>query len=96
MRKALAAGGFHLTKFVANHQTLLSGIPEQDRKPHDPDALHKILGIKWDTNSDRLQIQFNEPTQQPTRRGILSYIMSPFDPIGIALPYLLDMKRLVQ
>ena len=96
MTKALAAGGFHLTKFVANHQTLLAGIPEQNHKPHDPGALHKILGIKWDTHSDRLQVQFNEPTQQPTRRGILSYIMSPFDPIGIALPYLLDMKRLVQ
>ncbi|MCP4260741.1 MAG: hypothetical protein GY774_24930, partial [Planctomycetes bacterium] len=44
----------------------------------------------------KLKIKFDPPTQPPTRRGILSYVMSPFDPRGIALPYMLDMKLLVQ
>ena len=96
MTKALEVGGFHLTKFVANDPALLSGIPKEDCRPHEPGALHKILGVGWNATSDELQVQFKEPTQPANRRGILSYIMSPFDPIGIALPYLLDMKRLVQ
>ena len=96
MTKALAAGGFHLTKFLANDPALLAGIPEGDRKPERPGVLPKILGVPWDVTTDELKIQFERPTQPANRRGILSYIMSPFDPIGITLPYLLDMKRLVQ
>ena len=93
MPKALSPGGFHITKWISNSSELLSGVPEADRKPG---SLHKVLGIIWDTETDQLKIQFDPPTQPPTRRGILSYVMSPFDPRGMALPYLLDMKLLVQ
>ena len=96
MPKALAAGGFHITKFTANNRELIAGIPQEDHKPRKPGAQEKVLGIWWDTESDKLNIRFDQPTQEPSRRGILSYIMSPFDPCGIALPYLLDMKLLVQ
>lgn len=95
-------GGFNLTKFIANHPALISDIPEKDHLPTEkaprPEApeLHKALGVWWNTSSDELLIEFPKPTQDATRRGILSYIMSPFDPSGIALPYLLEMKLLVQ
>ena len=55
-----------------------------------------VLGVIWDTSSDEIKIEFECPTQAATRRGILSYVMSPFDPSGITLPFLLDMKLLVQ
>ena len=100
---ALAAAGFRLTKFVANDPRLLSLIPECDHKPRPTapqspttGAQDKALGIGWNTTTDQLCIEFKPPSQKPTRRGILSYIMSPFDPCGLALPYLLDMKLLVQ
>ena len=96
MPKALAAGGFHLTKFMTNDPALLTGIPKEDHKPREEGALFKVLGISWDPTPDKLKVQFPEPTQPATRRGILSYVMTPFDPVGIALPYLMDMKRLVQ
>ena len=91
--RVLKEHGFHLTKFTSNDPFLLSQIPDSDKKQGD---LHKILGVNWDTASDQLKIQFERPTQAATRRGILSYVMSPFDPSGITLPYLLDMKLLVQ
>ena len=101
VKRALAAGGFRLTKFVANDPRLLEGLHADDCKPREAPppgrpAMDKALGIWWDTETDLLKINFPTPTQRPTRRGILSYIMSPFDPCGLALPYLLDMKLLVQ
>ena len=93
MPRILKPGGFHITKWVANDPNLIAGIPEEDRRPG---TLHKILGIMWDTEVDELKIKFDPPTQPPSRRGILSYVMTPFDPRGLALPYLLDMKLLVQ
>ena len=102
MPTALKVGGFHITKWVANHPDLISAIPEEDRKPGakssdaEPSTLHKILGTWWDTSTDELMVKFPTPNQPATQRGILSYIMSPFDPRGLAMPYLLDMKLLVQ
>ena len=102
MPKALGAGGFHITKWLTNTSTLLAGIPPEDHKPRGKTsdsglpAKDKALGIWWDTESDELRVQFQTPTQESTRRGILSYVMSPFDPCGMALPYLLDMKLLIQ
>ena len=99
---ALSSGGFHLTKWLANHPALLQGIPKEDHKPRDKPiavgdpARDKILGIWWDTATDEFRVRFKPPTRPPTLRGILSYVMSPFDPRGMTLPYLLDMKLLVQ
>ena len=99
---ALAPGGLHITKFISNHPDLLSSVKPEDIRPRDrpveegDPARDKVLGTYWDTELDELVIQFDKPSQKATRRGILSYVMSPFDPTGITLPFLLDMKLLVQ
>ena len=93
MPLVLKPGSFHITKWVANDPCLIEEIPKEDRRPG---TLHKILGLWWDTESDVLKVKFDPPNQPPSRRGILSYIMTPFDPRGLAIPYLLDMKLLVQ
>lgn len=102
MRQLCAAIGFRLTKFTANDQSVLANVPLEDRAPVDdplePGATseRKILGIHWDPNSDDLKIYVEVPSQPATRRGILSAVMSPFDPCGLALPYLLEVKLLLQ
>ena len=82
-----------MAKWVSNSPDVLSGLPDNDRKTG---TLHKILGVMWNTETDQLLIKFDPPTQPPPRRGILSYVMTPYDPRGMTLPYLLDMKLLVQ
>ena len=102
VRELCAAIGFRLTKFVANDTSVLANVPEHDRAPAgDPlepgaNSDRKVLGIHWDPASDNLKIYVEVPTQPSTRRGVLSAVMSPFDPCGLALPYLLEVKLLLQ
>ena len=99
---ALQAAGFRLTKFVSNERAALTDVPLEDHAPEadmtEPGAKsdRKTLGIGWDTSGDRLGVKVSMPSQPATRRGVLAAVMSPFDPCGMLLPFLLDMKLLLQ
>ncbi|XP_035773911.1 uncharacterized protein LOC118456893 [Anopheles albimanus] len=92
-------GGFFITKFCANSQELLDVIPD-DRKEggtlrslnDKADESEKILGVYWNTNSDKIGFKVSldklpETVQTlarpPTKREVLSFIMSVFDPLGL-------------
>ena len=100
-------GGWHLTKFASNSQTVLETILEKDRHPStvidltDKDSgSMSTLGLKWNTNSDLMHV--NAQAKQTfipdllTKRVILSIISSIYDLFGFLSPYVIRGKILMQ
>ena len=59
----------------------------------------KVLGVNWCTVTDQLSIaapSFHEVPQSWTKRALLQYTASVFDPFGLAAPLLLIGKMLLQ
>ena len=50
------------------------------------------LGLQWNLVTDTLCVKTESKFRPMTRRGLLSYIMSPYDPFGIAAPAMLSSK----
>ena len=99
--ETLKQGGFNLTKFIINDMELLSNIPEDHRakevKDLSPDISGKVLGIKWDIQSDTFFFEFRNVMEKPvTRRNMLSLVSSLYDPLGLIGPLTLTGKLLFQ
>ena len=100
-----ADGGFWLTKFVSNRIEVLDSIPEEDKRIGVKDMClnsgtsfptKKALGVNWDIGSDTLRFKLNLDGKPTTRRQMLSMISKIYDPLGLAAPFLLKGKRILQ
>ncbi|XP_070537534.1 uncharacterized protein [Ptychodera flava] len=58
--------------------------------------VERALGTSWSVESDTIGFQINIESRPPTRRGILSIISSVYDPIGLAAPFILPARILLQ
>ena len=101
LSKLLKSGGFHLTKFLSNHQKVLSSIPQKDLAESvglDRDCLpaQKALGVYWNASTDRLMVKVDVKRRPCTRRGLLSMIAQTYDPLGLIQPFILPAKQLLQ
>lgn len=102
LRDALAKGGFNLTKWASNRETVLKTIPIETKtvkgsQTIDSQPQERVLGIGWNTEMDTLEIKYKSPDPTPpTRRTILGAMSSSFDPMGFAAPFLLQSKILLQ
>ena len=56
----------------------------------------KVLGLTWDTGTDRLAVTVPEMSCPRTRRELLSAVAKPFDPLGLLTPWLIAGKELFQ
>ena len=57
----------------------------------------KVVGVRWDSTQDVIQIPtLPVPTTEPTKRSILKFIASHFDPLGLISPTLLPLKYFLQ
>ena len=56
----------------------------------------KALGVFWSVETDCLGFHVTVPEKAATRRGILSVVSSLYDPLGIAAPFVLCGKIIVQ
>ena len=98
------AGGFRLTKFVSNSKKLLMSIPQKDRRQEAPDKRllqtipdnERALGVLWNTEDDKLGFQIHMKEKPLTRRGMLSSLSSIYDPLGLAVLFMLEGKRIFQ
>ena len=54
------------------------------------------LGIFWNAENDVIKFKIDLRDQPMTRRGMLSIIGSIYDPLGLACPFLLQGRRLLQ
>ena len=99
----LQGGGFELAKLSSNLPEVLEGLPAErlaselnqvDLSPEIPKQ--KTLGLVWYPQEDALGVKLLEVAYPVTRRGLLSLVMSIFDPLGFLSPFLLPLKLLLQ
>ncbi|XP_066935299.1 uncharacterized protein [Clytia hemisphaerica] len=102
--KMCHSGGFRLTKFMSNEREFLATIPDQEKAKSLKDLdmsrtqlpSDRALGMKWCPENDIFTYQLSTNEKPLTRRGLLSSISSVYDPLGLASPYLLEGKKLLQ
>ena len=102
VRETLNERGFLLTKWKSNNNKVLSGLqepsrPEEDVSIHPSDeSVERALGIVWNLKADVLSYNVTVSNKHITRRGMLSTLSSIFDPLGIASPFILKARLIVQ
>ncbi|KAF6776668.1 hypothetical protein AHF37_09080 [Paragonimus kellicotti] len=102
LKSILLKGGFRLTKFYSNVEDAFTDIPKEDLSSvtvnldRQQTEAQKALGVVWDSQSDNIRFKVSGWQGQITRRTILSYVASLFDPLGLVAPVLLTAKRLLQ
>ena len=100
----LAKGGFNLHKFISNSNNVIKAIPKEQQASgikeldlsRDVLPIERALGVQWCVQSDSLQFRVVLKDKPLTRRGILSSISSIYDPLGLAAPFLLTGKHILQ
>lgn len=91
--------GFTLTSFDSNFSEVLERLDETTKHKSCSLANHEVLalGITWNKESDELNFRLKyQPEEIPTKRELLRYMASIYDPIGAISPALLVGKRLFQ
>ena len=102
LKQLLAMGGFNLTKFISNSNEVLQQIPESDRSKKvkdlslDTPLSERALGVYWDIDSDTLGYKLSIKDKPMTKRGILSILSSLYDPLGLASPFILKARKVIQ
>ena len=104
LRSLCLMGGFRLTKWISNSRLVLDSIPPEERAKdikeldldYDTLPMERALGVWWSIESDSLGFRIRLRPQPATRRGILSTISSVYDPLGLAAPFILPAKILLQ
>ena len=96
-------GGLRLHKFNSNNDEVLSCVPEEDRsstgvaKDLNLQASEHALGVKWNLSTDSFNfVSSTLASTADTRRGVLSAVASVFDPLGLAAPFVLLGKQILQ
>ena len=94
-------GGFNLTKFVCRDPRVTASIPEEKRsgklvREFQAEHVERALGVHWCLDNDSLGFRIILKDSPLTRRGILSTISSIYDPIGLASPFLLHWRKILQ
>ena len=104
IQKMCSAGGFKLTKLTSNKKLVLMSVPENHRREDVKDAdlvneelsTERALGVQWNVEKDQLCFKLNLKAGNITRRGILSTLSSFYDPLGLASPFILKSRKILQ
>ena len=104
LRSLLSKGEFRLTKWISTSRRVLETIPVAERAKEvktldlskDDLPVERALGAKWCAETDTCGFKVDIKFKPPTRRGILSLVSSVYDPLGLAAPFVLPAKRLLQ
>lgn len=100
LSKRLQKGGFRLTKWLSNSRKVIESIPQSERAKSVKMLEHlpseRALGIQWNIQTDKFEFNISVKPKDPTRRGILAVVSSAYDPLGLAAPFLLTAKILLQ
>ena len=98
----LSNGGFRLTKWLSNNKNILKSVPPTERSPKivnldlENIPVERALGIIWDPPRDMLRIKGVTKNVALTKRGLLSFISSIYDPVGLIAPVTLEPKLIIQ
>ncbi|KAL6480076.1 hypothetical protein MHYP_G00111090 [Metynnis hypsauchen] len=99
-----AKGKLHLHKFLSNNREVLDSINIAERAVevknvdlnHDDLPMQRVLGIRWNFESNSFSFKVTLDEKTATRRGILSIVASLYDPLGFLAPFILEGKRVLQ
>ena len=93
-----------MTKFVSNDREILKSLPQDDLSANcqsvnldlDKISLERALGILWDQNNDTVKVKAVIKSLPPSKSGLLSFISSVFDQLGLLTLSMLEAKLIFQ
>ncbi|XP_036328016.1 uncharacterized protein LOC118740546 [Rhagoletis pomonella] len=95
--------GFELRNFTSNSPEVLAALGgAASTKPissKDGLVTEKVLGLYWQPSTDKFKfnLQFNKvDPERPTKRELLSVVMSVFDPLGFLSHFVIGAKLLMR
>ena len=97
-------GSFNLTKWVSNDRMVLESVSVEDRAKRikeldltcDALPVERVLGVSWFVEADQFGFKVFIKDRPCTRSGILSVVSLLYDPLGMAAPFILPAKLLLQ
>ena len=100
----LATSNLRLHKVVSNSVEVMEAFSTEDRGKdvrkldlrHDILPAQRSLGVYWDLAKDVFTFHVSLPGKPFTRRGVLLVISSVYDPLGVAVPAMLEGRKLLQ
>ena len=102
VRELCHTGGFNLTKFICRETEVNSTIPSSKlgsigtKEISKQEMVERALGVQLCLEADTFTFRISLSDMPLTRRGILSTISSVFDPYGIAGPFILQGRKILQ
>jgi hypothetical protein len=104
IRRLMRDGGFRLTKWISNSREVLQSIPDSERAKEvkeldfvkDNLPTERALGVTWHVELDCFGFKTSPKECTFTRRGLLSMLNSVYDPLGMAVPFTLTAKIILQ
>lgn len=103
-QEVLATANLRLHKVVSNSIEVMEAFPTVDRAKdvrdldlnHDSIPAQRSQGVYWDLEKDAFTFRVVLPEKPFTRRGVLSVVNSVYNPLGMAVPTMLEGKKLLQ
>lgn len=98
----LNKGHMPLTKISASHPQIKDGIsPEKTRDAYitieEDKEISKVLGLRMNLKTDEFFFEFTKPEKiKFTKRGLLSFVASLFDPMGWVIPVIVSLRLIFQ
>ncbi len=93
-----------MTRWISNRRDVIDAIPKEDHSKElkkidvekDVLSVNRALGVQWNVSNDSFQYDVNITAREATKRGILSFVSSIYDPLGIVAPFVLTAKIILQ
>uniref|UniRef100_A0A914YQH3 Reverse transcriptase domain-containing protein n=1 Tax=Panagrolaimus superbus TaxID=310955 RepID=A0A914YQH3_9BILA len=85
IRNHFLQASMNIREWLSNNPTINEIFPNEIRQKN---TVTKVLGLNWDSEADILQIELKNDlaTKKWTKREILKFIASTFDPLGFLSP----------
>lgn len=104
VREIQLSANFHLHKWMSNSDRVLAAIENQSEARLTEKVLqkNKALGVKWNLEDDNLRFAVNNHDLEyqaktvPTKREMLSLVMSLFDPLGLVAPFAITGRLILR
>ena len=104
LNELAATSGFEFVKYTSNSREVLNSLPSDLLIPdlrminlrQDGLPTQKALGVYWDPTADTFTFRIHIQDKPRSKRGMLSMLCRVFDPLGMALPYLMTGRRIMQ
>ncbi|VDN01939.1 unnamed protein product, partial [Onchocerca ochengi] len=95
MKSIFKDASMNIREFFSNTKEFNAQIPEQDLA--EVNETKKILGMNWNPHNDSIEIILKPwSNHEPTKRTILQFIASQFDPSGYLVPAMVSLKIFLQ